>query len=201
MSTSELSNSNASSGNVSSSDLSTYVPQTASGGRRPPRRLLLGMMVAVFFSGGVIGSGSTLMLIHRRIEANERHHDPAKTSQRIVSELAEKLSLSEKQTAQVEQITKDHLASLDRLRREVFFKMIRDDFKQMEDQVNAVLDNEQRATYHAWLEEKRQRVCPPGVRHGHSSHHARGGPRGASSGNAKNRRGDGPKADTNRADQ
>lgn len=196
MSTSELSNSNA-----SDSELSGYLPQTASGGRRPPRRLLLGMMVAVFFSGGVIGSGSTLMLINRRIEANERHHDPAKTSQRIVSELAEKLSLSEKQTAQVEQITKDHLASLDRLRREVFFKMIRDDFKQMEDQVNAVLDDEQRATYHAWLEEKRQRVCPPGVRHGHSSHRGHGGPRGPSSRDAKEHRGDRPQADTNRAEK
>jgi hypothetical protein len=170
------------------SEVSSSVPQTASGGRRPPRRLLLGMMVAVFFSGGVIGSGSTLMLINRRITDNEKHHDPAKTSQRIISELTEKLSLSETQTAQVEQITKDHLAALDRLRREVFFKMIRDEFKQMEDQVSAVLDDEQRAKYHAWLDEKRQRLCPPGARHGHVGYRPRAS-RGPSSGDAKGQRG------------
>lgn len=198
MSTSELSNSKVSGSKASGSELPSY-PQTASGGRRPPRRLLLGMMVAVFFSGGVIGSGSTLMFIHRRIEDNEKHHDPGKTSQRIITELTEKLSLSEQQTAQVEQITKDHLAALDRLRHEVFFKMIRDEFKQMEDQVNGVLDDEQRAKYHAWLDEKRQRLCPPGARHGHTAHHARGGPR-RSSGGIKDQRGDQAKADTSRPD-
>jgi hypothetical protein len=158
-------------------ELPAYVPQVAAAGRgRPPRKLLFAMMVAVFASGGVIGSGSTLMVINRRIEDNERHHDPALTSQRIVGELSEKLSLNEEQTAQIEQITQDHLAALDRLRRDDFFPKIREQFKLMEDQVNAVLGDEQRAQYHAWLEEKRQRVCPPGNRHG------RGARRGNSSG-------------------
>jgi hypothetical protein len=150
---------------MSTTEVPTYVPQTATGGGRPPRRLLFGMMVAVFFSGGVIGSGSTLMFINRRIEENERHHDAARTSQRIVDELQEKLALDDAQTAQLERITKNHLAALDRIRREVFFPKIHEQFKQMEEQVNAVLNDEQRAQYHAWLEEKRQRVCPPGSRH------------------------------------
>ena len=178
---------------MSTTELPTYVPQTATGGGRPPRRLLFGMMVAVFFSGGVIGSGSTLMLINRRIEDNERHHDPARTSQRIVGELQEKLSLDEAQTADIERITKDHLAALDRIRRDVFFPKIRDQFKQMEEQVNAVLDDEQRAEYHAWLEEKRQRVCPPGSRHGRTSH------RGPSSAGGSSRAANGPNSEGSKA--
>lgn len=155
---------------MSTSELSTYVPQISAAGRgRPPRKLLLAMMVAVFVSGSVIGSGSTLMVVNRRIEDNERRHDPAQTSQRIVGELKEKLSLDDAQTGQVEQITKDHLAALDRLRRDFFFPKIREQFKQMEEQVNSVLDDDQRAAYHAWLEEKRQRVCPYGSRHAHGS--------------------------------
>lgn len=164
-----------------SSEVPTYVSPTATGGGRPPRRLLFGMMVMVFFSGGVIGSGSTLMLINRRMEDNERHHDPARTSQRIVDELQEKLSLNDPQTTQVERITKNHLAALDRIRREVFFPAIREQFKQMEEQVSAVLDDEQRAAYHAWLDEKRQRVCPP------FSRHSRGPHRAASSGGSATR--------------
>ncbi|HVX11444.1 MAG TPA: hypothetical protein VHC22_09705 [Pirellulales bacterium] len=145
---------------MSTAQSSTYVPAGAAAGRRPPRNLLLGMMVAVFFSGGVIGSGSTLMLINRRIEDNARHYDPIKSAEKVTSELEVKLSLDSGQAAQVEQIMKDHLAALDRLRREVFFKKIREQFKQMEDQVNAVLDDEQRTQWHAWLAERQQRVCP-----------------------------------------
>jgi hypothetical protein len=164
---------------MSTSELSTYAPQapvpqtTAAGGRRPPRNLLLGMMVAVFFSGGVIGSGSTLMLINRRIEDNEKHHnDPVIMGHRVVEELQEKLSLDEAQTTEVDQIMKDHFAALDRVRREDFFPKIREQFKQMEDQVNAVLDNEQRTQWHAWLDERRKRVCPPNGRHNFGSHNS-----------------------------
>ena len=165
---------------MSTSELSTYAPQATgpqsmgAGGRRPPRNLLLGMMVAVFFSGGVIGSGSTLMLINHRIEDNEKHHnDPVIITGRVVKELEEKLSLNEQQTAQVQKIMKDHLAALDRLRREKFLPVIREEFNQMEGQVNAVLDDEQRSQWQAWLAERRQRVCPPGGRHGYSGHRAR----------------------------
>ncbi|HEV3342350.1 MAG TPA: hypothetical protein VG125_18415 [Pirellulales bacterium] len=149
---------------MSTLEAPTYVPQSATGGRRPPRRILLGMMVLVLLSGGAIGSGSTLLVINSRIKENEKGHKIDDWSGRIVSELQEKLSLSEKQTAQVGQIMKEHLAALDKLRREVFFKKIRDQFKQMEDQVDAVLDEQQHAQWHAWLEERRKRVCPTGGR-------------------------------------
>jgi hypothetical protein len=145
---------------MSTIEAPTYVPQTATGGGRRPRRILLGMMVAVFFSGGVIGSGSTLMMVNRRIQENEKPRPIVDWKRQIVSELEGKLSLNEEQTAQVDQIMKDHLAALDRLRREVFFKMIREQFKQMEDQVDAVLDEQQSVQWHAWLEERRKRVCP-----------------------------------------
>jgi hypothetical protein len=108
------------------------------------------------------------MVINSRIKENEKPRKIPDWSRQIVSELEEKLTLSEKQTAQVDQIMKDHLAALDRLRREVFFKKIGEQFKQMEDQVDSVLDEQQSMQWHAWLEERRKRVCPTGGR-GHGS--------------------------------
>jgi hypothetical protein len=154
---------------MSTLEAPTYVPQTATDGGRRPRRILLGMMVAVFFSGGVIGSGSTLMVVNRRIKENESPRDPVKWSERIVSELEEKLSLSEKQTEQVKQVMKEHLAALNRLRRETFAPRIREQFEQMKDQVDSVLDDEQRSQWHAWLDERQNRVCPSGGR-AHNGH-------------------------------
>lgn len=165
---------------MSTIEATTYVPYSATGGGRPPRRILLGMMMAVFFSGGVIGSGSTLMVINSRIKENEKPREPGPWSQRIVSELEEKLSLSERQTAQVDQIMKDHLAALVRLRRETFSPLIHEQFKQMEDQVNSVLDEQQSVQWHAWLEERRKRVCPTGGRGGSARTTKTPGERGTS---------------------
>ncbi|HVA44941.1 MAG TPA: hypothetical protein VNH11_01020 [Pirellulales bacterium] len=158
---------------MSTTETTWPVPQTAATGGRPPRRLLLGMMVAVFCSGGVIGSGASLMLINRRIEDSAKRHDPVIVGHQVASELEEKLSLSEEQVSQVDRIMKEHLASMDRLRREVFFPKIRESFTQMNEAVAAVLNDEQRVQWTAWLEERRQRVCPPGEhgRHGRGHFH------------------------------
>lgn len=153
---------------MSTIEAPTYVPRTDTGYGRPPRRIVLGiMMVLVFLSGGVIGSGSALMLVNNRIKEDEKPRDPGPWSEKIVSELQGELSLSKEQTAQVDQIMKDHLAALVRLRREVFFVEIRKQFKQMEDQVDSVLDEQQSVQWHAWLEERRKRVCPTSGR-GHN---------------------------------
>ena len=145
----------------------TWELPPAAGGRRPPRRLLLGMMVAVFFSGGVIGSGATLMIINR--QENSKRHDPMIVGHQVAAELEQELSLSQEQTAQVDRIMKDHLAAMGRLRRDVFVPAIRDAFEEMKSGVAAVLDDEQRVKWNAWLEERRKRVCPPGG-HGRSGH-------------------------------
>jgi hypothetical protein len=148
----------------------TYLPETSASGGRPPRRLLLGMMLVMFVSGGGIGAGSTLMLINRRIEENENRHDPKMVGLRVAQELTEKLSLNEEQAAEVERIMNDHMAAIDRLRRDVIFPKMRDQFEQMKEQVDAVLDDQQRAQYHAWLDERKKRVCPPNGAHGHNGH-------------------------------
>lgn len=154
---------------MSSVEATWDVPHAA-GGRRPPHRLLLGMMVAVFFSGGVIGSGATLMIINR--QENARRHDPMIAGQQAAAELTEELSLTDEQAAQVDRIMKDHLAAMGRLRRDVFLPAIRDAFEEMKSGVAAVLDDEQRVKWNAWLEERRKRVCPPGghSRSGHAHH-------------------------------
>jgi hypothetical protein len=155
---------------MSTIEASPYLSQASASGGRPPRRLLLGMMLAVFFSGGVIGSGSTLMVINRRIAENEKHYDPIIVGQKVAKELEEKLSLSEEQAAKVDRIMKDHMAAIDLLRREVIFPRMREQFEQMKDQVDAVLDDQQRAQYHGWLEERRKRVCPPPGSRGNGTH-------------------------------
>lgn len=154
---------------MSTTETTWDAPYAAAGGRRPPRRLLLGMMVAVFLSGGVIGSGATLMIINRRMEENAKPHDPRLVGQKVAAELRETLSLSDEQAAQVDRIMKDHMAAMGRMQREEFFPKIRDAFKQMNDDIAGVLDDDQRVKWNAWLEERRKRVCPPGD-HGRTGH-------------------------------
>lgn len=186
---------------MSTSKTSWYVSETVAAGGRPPRRLLLGMMVAVFVSGGVIGSGSTLMLINRRIENNEKHCDAVSISAKILPELEEKLSLSEAQAAQVDGIMKEHLAALAQIRQEVFFPLIKEQFKQMEEQVDSVLDNQQRSQWHAWLEERRTRVCPPGERRRHGSSRPQRGPSDAGESDDPSTSGENSKRQNERPDR
>lgn len=145
---------------MSTTESSPYLSHFPASSGSPPRRLLLGVVALVFVSGGVIGSGSTLMIVNRRIEENEQHCDAAKVRKRVADELTEKLSLDGEQSAEVDRIMNDHIAAIDRLRREVIFPKMREQFEQMKEQVDAVLDDGQRAQYHAWLEERKKRVCP-----------------------------------------
>lgn len=133
--------------------------QPVMSGRLPPRRwLTLAMMATVFISGAVIGSGSTMIVINRRVEeASNRHWNAA--CEKMLPVLRSELDLSDEQYADVEQIIRRHLAKLNEIRDEVIRPAIREEFAQMEMQVSAVLDEQQNERWLAWLEERRKRVC------------------------------------------
>jgi hypothetical protein len=156
---------------MSTTEASPYLSHFPASSGQPPRRLLLGVVALVFVSGGVIGSGSTLMIINRRIEENETRHDPKKVGRRVANDLKGMLSLNDGQAVEVDRIMKDHMAAIEQLRQEVIIPRMREQFEQMKNQVDAVLDGEQRAQYHAWLEERKKRVCPPPGASGNGVHH------------------------------
>ena len=126
----------------------------------PSRRWILGLMACIFVSGTVIGGGSTMIVVnHRMEEAAGRHLDAV--CSRMVPALQKELDLSDEQAAQVKTSIRQHLAKLDQIRETV----IRNEFKQMEDQVAAVLDADQKERWHSWLEERRKRCRLPGTAH------------------------------------
>ncbi len=133
--------------------------QSISGERLPPRRwLTLAMMATVFISGAVIGSGSTMIVINRRVEeASNRHWNAV--CEKMLPALRSELDLSDDQYADVELIIRRHLGKLNEIRDDMIRPIIREEFAQMEKQVSAVLDGEQNERWLAWLEERRQRVC------------------------------------------
>lgn len=141
------------------------ISPTALGGRLPPRRwLTLAMMATVFISGAVIGSGSTMIVINRRVEeASSRHWNAV--CEKMLPALRSELELSDDQYADVERIIRRHLSKLNEIRDDVIRPIIREEFAQMEGQVSAVLDDEQNARWLAWLEERRQRVCSGSAAH------------------------------------
>ncbi|HEX7449974.1 MAG TPA: hypothetical protein VF306_20610 [Pirellulales bacterium] len=131
----------------------------------PPRRwLTLAMVATVFLSGAVIGGGSTMIVINRRVEeASSRHWNAV--CEKMLPTLRSELDLSDDQYAEVERIIRRHLGKLNEIRDEVIRPAIREEFAQMDGQVSAVLDDKQNDRWLAWLEERRQRVCSGSAAH------------------------------------
>lgn len=130
----------------------------------PARRWILGLMACIFVSGTVIGGGSTMIVVnHRMEEAAGRHLDAV--CSRMVPALQKELNLSEEQSEEVAATVRRHLTKLDEIRDTLIRPAMASEFKQMEDQVAAVLDAEQKERWHSWLEERRKRCRLPGAAH------------------------------------
>lgn len=150
--------------NLESTPSTPTWPQSTLGGLPPRRWLTLAMMATVFISGAVIGSGSTMIIVNRRVEeASSRHWNAV--CEKMLPALRSELDLTDDQYAQVEQILRRHLGNLNQIRDDVIRPAIREEFEQMKQQVSAVLDEPQNARWTAWLEERRQRVCGNGAAH------------------------------------
>jgi hypothetical protein len=136
------------------------------------RWLMLAIMVVVFCSGAAIGSGLTTISIEN--SNLKRWRDPWWGQKRMLEALNRELDLSDSQTAEVEQILKNHDQAVKKIwMEEVGPKMITL-VKQLDGRIAGVLTTEQQPLWHAWLEKRKSRVCPPSRSskhpHGHEGH-------------------------------
>lgn len=147
---------------MSTTETTWYSPAAERGAGPPSRRWMLGLMACIFVSGTVIGGGSTMIVVNRRMEEAAGRHLDAVCS-RMVPALQKELNLSDDQTQEVAATVRRHLTKLDEIRETVIRPAMASEFKQMEEQVAAVLDADQKERWHSWLEERRKRCRLPGA--------------------------------------
>ncbi len=113
----------------------------------PPKRtswLTLFLAVIIFVSGMIVGGGGLLaLLVHVSRRVDEA---PAVTAAR----LKRQLGLSEEQTAQVQEIVRTRQEALHRIRDDVQPRF-REEIDLLEKQVAGVLNDRQKAKWHAGL--------------------------------------------------
>ncbi|HXT60585.1 MAG TPA: hypothetical protein VN699_18235 [Pirellulales bacterium] len=131
------------------------------------RWLSLVIMLVVFGSGAAIGSGLTTISIENNFE--KRWQNPAEGRERMLAALRRDLHLSDPQSEEIEQILKTHDNAVMKVWASTRPQM-RALFKQLDEQIAGALTTDQQPQWHAWLEKRRSRVCPPPSR---SSKHAR----------------------------
>ena len=132
------------------------------------RWLMLAIMVVVFCSGAAIGSGLTTITIENNYQ--KRWADPWRGQKRMLEALNRALDLNDEQTAEVEQILKKHDEAVKKIWWEDVGPKMIVLVKQLDDRIAGVLTPDQQPLWHAWLEKRKSRVCPPphASKHGHS---------------------------------
>lgn len=132
------------------------------------RWLMLAIMVVVFCSGAAIGSGLTTISIEK--SNLERWRNPWWGQKRMLEALNRELDLSDAQTAEVEQILKQHDQAVKKIWMDEVGPKMFTLVKQLDGRIAGVLTTEQQPLWHAWLEKRKSRVCPPShaSKHGHS---------------------------------
>lgn len=123
------------------------------------RWLSLGLMAIVFLSGGAIGSGLTTIIVENNYQ--KRWRDPWYGQKRMLEALNRDLELSDAQSTEVEQILKENDAAVKKVWMEEVGPKMRTLVKQLDERIVGVLTSEQQPLWHAWLEKRRNRVCPP----------------------------------------
>ncbi|HUY92083.1 MAG TPA: hypothetical protein VMV10_25300 [Pirellulales bacterium] len=134
------------------------------------RWLSLLIMVVVFCSGAAIGSGLTTISIESIYQ--ERWRRPWNGQKRMLEALNRELDLSDSQTAEVSQILKKHDEAVKKIWSEEVGPKMQTLVKQLDGRIAAVLTPEQEPLWHAWLDKRKSRVCPPPPR---TSRHGRDG--------------------------
>jgi len=110
---------------------------------RPPRRRawLRGLLlVVIFLSGGIVGSGSTLLAVRHRV-LHTIHH-PQEMPATVAARLRRVLGLSDKQAQQIETILRNRQREIQTIRRE-FRPRLEQQLDQLTDEVAEVLDDKQ----------------------------------------------------------
>lgn len=146
------------------------IDPAASSRLRQRRWLSLAIMLVVFCSGAAIGSGLTTI----SIEKNRKNiwQNQTEARERMLTALRRDLDLSDPQSETIEQILEKH----DQAVKKVWagtWPQVRTLFKQLDEQIAGALTADQQPQWHAWLEKRKSRVCPPpshsskyGRRHG-----------------------------------
>ncbi len=118
-------------------------------------RLLLPLVI--FVSGTVVGAGGTLLVVRNRVLMAVHH--PDKMPEIIAARMRFVLSLSDQQTRQVERILRARQASLLKLRQQ-YQPELEQELDLLDEQVSAVLDEQQRVRWRGRLRGLRQTWLP-----------------------------------------
>ncbi len=113
----------------------------------PPRRgswLTLFLAVIIFVSGLIIGGGGLLALL---VHVSRRQDEPPAV---VAARLRRQLGLNDEQAAQVQEIVRTRQEALHRIREEVQPRF-REEIDLLEKQVDNVLNDRQKAKWHAGL--------------------------------------------------
>ncbi|MEW6347631.1 MAG: hypothetical protein AB1646_01090 [Thermodesulfobacteriota bacterium] len=124
--------------------------------RKRWRSVLFG--VIILLGGMVIGSGSTLIVLHKLV-ISAIHH-PEQVPKRIAKRISRKLDLSKEQAAKVQAILIERQKALLAIRREVYPR-VEAELRQARDQVAAILEPEKAQSWRNRFEELRAQWMPP----------------------------------------
>lgn len=132
--------------------------QQSAPSRPHPRRWLMWLLMFVMlFSGMVIGAGGAAIVIRSQVISHL--HEPERMPERATKMLARRLDLSDEQTAEVKQILVYRQQELLAIRRETLPR-VNEQLDQVEQEIAAVLINEQRTKFAADFQRLRETWVP-----------------------------------------
>ncbi|MBA4020080.1 MAG: hypothetical protein C0483_23175 [Pirellula sp.] len=116
------------------------------------------MTIAVFLSGLVVGSGTTIFILHQ--QRLRMFRDPEAINQKLLAEVEEEFKLDATQLAAVEIVLKRRQEAFERTRTEIHSR-VEAEFALLESQVAEVLPADQRPRWHTYFKEFRSQWMPP----------------------------------------
>jgi hypothetical protein len=120
------------------------------------RRILLSLLLLA--SGAAIGSGITVLVIVRGLQARIQH--PEEFPGRATHRLRTLLRLSDEQAGRVEAILRGHQRSIQAIRSDAQPR-IEAQIDQIREEIAAVLNPIQAARWRRWIDDKRHTWLPP----------------------------------------
>ena len=142
---------------------------------RRRRWWILALAFLLVFAGGFVtgGAGAMFVAFHRIQQVIQ---NPKEVPHRVTERLRRKLGLTDEQTRQVEAILQQHQEKLEALRTEMAPRM-REHFDAMEEEIAAVLTEEQAREWREHFRDFQRRwLPPPPPPHGPPGPPGRGGP-------------------------
>lgn len=116
------------------------------------------MMIAVFVSGLVVGSGTTVFVLHQQRLRMFRNTEAI--NQKLLAEMKEEFKLDESQSAAVETVLQRRQEAFERTRSEIHTR-VETEFVLLESQVAEVLPEDRRSRWHTYFKEFRAKWIPP----------------------------------------